>query len=68
MAQKKSKETKEQKKDVPAVKVGRKKNPDKKKMIGTYHRPSEIEQLGGKEGIKTFIYDAVQKELSKPKK
>jgi hypothetical protein len=37
-------------------------------MIGTYHRPSEIEQLGGKEGIKTFIYDAVQKELSKPKK
>jgi hypothetical protein len=67
MAQKK-KDTKQQKEKSVATKVGRKKNPDKKQMIGTYHRPSEIEQLGGKEGIKTFIYDAVQKELSKPKK
>jgi hypothetical protein len=45
--------------------IGRKKNPDKKKMIGIYHRPSEIQLLGGMDEYKKFIYDAVEKELFK---
>jgi hypothetical protein len=45
--------------------IGRKKNPDKKKMIGIYHRPSEIQLLGGMDEYKKFIYDAVEKELLK---
>jgi hypothetical protein len=43
--------------------IGRKKNPDKKKMIGIYHRPSEIEILGGMNEYKSIIYKAVEEEL-----
>ena len=43
--------------------IGRKKNPDKKKMVGIYHRPSEIELLGGMKEYKQFIYTAVEREV-----
>lgn len=45
--------------------IGRKKNPDKKKMIGIYHRPSEIEILGGMKQYKQFIYTSVEAEISR---
>lgn len=45
--------------------IGRKKNPDKKKMVGIYHRPSEIELLGGMNQYKQFIYKSVETELTR---
>lgn len=49
------------------TKVGRKLNPDKKESVSTYHRPSEIALLGGKEEMKKDIYSFFQKKLKKAK-
>jgi hypothetical protein len=50
-------------------KIGRKKNADKKVMTGVYHRPSEINALGGIAEYKNIIYasvnDAIQKNAIK---
>lgn len=48
-------------------KVGRKTNPDKKESVSTYHRPSEIEILGGKEEMKKEIYSLFKKKIKKLK-
>jgi hypothetical protein len=52
-----------QKKD----KRGRKSNPDKKVLTGIYHRPSEIQLIGGAAKYKEFVYQSVNAEIEKLK-